>query len=1851
MKSKKFIPIMVLAATVLLAACSTKNQTALTSSNPFVEEISPLQIGRLTPVIIRFTKAPACLPQEALSLSPEQDGSWAMQDEQTAVFTPAVPYKGGIRLTLSANCAKMFGQENSDKNFTMKFFVADPSYSVAFDGLEVNDESTGFVLGGTVTTDIPLSPAQMGKILTVKTGKSLFAKKLPVEWDNDTKSSSHHFTVKNIEQYQKERTVTASWNGKALGLSRAKDSIMHGEKTYLIPSSDLFTVMNVDTSAQDKIVVSFSKPVDTTQEFCSFLKYEKRAGGSDTAVTASIRKNVVTLYNDSNWNDISELNITKQVKSSDGIYLAAQTKVTLSEDWDLPEVRFVTDGNILPSSQGTTLPISTKNLSGVIVQAFKIYDQNIIQFLQVNDLDGNQELYRVGEPVWTKDIDIPWDNSMQNKFISRGIDLSELAKKYPGGMFQIRITFRKNDIKYVCHNGHGDFSNYEMPPVTFNDGYSSGEKSWWDYYDNMSYDEQESFWTYHNDPCHPAFYLERYNSNINIARNILISDVGIMAKATTSGKLYVTAADIRTAAPIAGADITLYSFIGKQLVSAKSDVNGSVVFPLDYDRNSMFVTATYNKQTSYLKLSESTGLSTSNFEIGGEHGKNGVKGFIYGERGVWRPGDTLYLTFALQDLKNTLPANIPVSFEMQDPMGRVTETKTLTSSVNGFYPIETKTTPDAPTGLWQARVKIGGQTWTQSVRVETVVPNRLSVQLKSDKPYLAASNNHFTLSGSWLNGAPTPHYHADVSVIFTDAATNFDGYSEYTFTNLSRSVTASRQTIWEAELGDNSEADINVDLDAGNNLPGMLYAHFTSRIFEPTGMFSTEQTTYKYSPFEEYVGLKLPKGDATRGMLLTDEDHTADVVVLTPDGKPVQDTSLTYSIYKLEWKWWWEKDALTSASYVDDDSYSRIGSGKINVKNGKGSFTFQVKYPEWGRFMFVVSDGKSGHSASKIVYIDWPGWAGRAQEEGTGSASMLTLICDKQNYTAGETASVTFASSEGEHALVTIEKSGEVFKQEWIQTTKGTTVYKLPLTASMAPNIYVHLSLLQPHLQTGNDLPIRLYGVVPIKVDDPSTKITPVIQTPEEYHPNEKATVTVSEASGRPMTYTLAIVDEGLLGLTGFKAPNLRDEFYKKEASEIVNWDIYRYIMNAYSGKLETLISIGGSEDGADDRERNSNRFAPVVKYYGPFTLAAGQKKDTTFTMPQYIGSVRVMVVAGIKGAYGTAEKKVPVKSDLMVLPSLPRTFGTNETVNVPVTVFNGTDKLQHAIVQLSADGAINAMVIHTIDVPANGNNTAEFKINTTTAGKANITVLAKGADIRATNTTAITVQSRGVPVTYQKVFTISPGKEYNASVQTPGEKNSTSTRVELSVLPLINLSTRLSYLITYPHGCIEQITSGGFPQLYIPDIVKLSPAELDEVKRNVMSVIERYPTYQTTSGGFAYWPGNREPSAWGSCYGAHFILEAEKCGYKVPDTIKEPLLSWIANSASTWTDSNNDDYTDVQAYKLYVLAEAGKPDVGAMNRLLNKSDLSDETRLLLASAYAQAGKISTAQTIISKVPDQSSGKSRNTGGSFNSSWRNVALELFAARIMNNGRTVSKYAKIIADGLSSSDWFSTQETAWSLMAILPYYKNQAAGASSFTITALGKTYNGSITNGTTITEIGSGPDTTQKATINNTGSTTLYGVLTATGMSLPGTETKQNLTLNMSVSYKNEAGYIINPTDIKPGDSFSFTVRLDNNSYDKIENVALTIPLPTCWELSNDRVGLSNSSYDDSSNSPYTYQDIRDDAVYTYFNIDSNETNYYTFYATATYTGNYYIPAIHAEAMYDNDIRAVLPGKNVTSLK
>ena len=596
---------------------------------------------------------------------------------------------------------------------------------------------------------------------------------------------------------------------------------------------------------------------------------------------------------------------------------------------------------------------------------------------------------------------------------------------------------------------------------------------------------------------------------------------------------------------------------------------------------------------------------------GGKDIQKGLKGFIYGERGVWRPGDTLHISFMLEDREKRIPDKHPVALEIYNPRGQFYTKMISTQGTNGFYTFAVPTQADDPTGLWNAYVKVGGTAFHKSLRIETIKPNRLKITLALPTILQASSKDVYApLTSSWLTGATASRLKAKVEMSLSKVNTQFKNYGQYLFNNPATDFTTVRADVFNGVLDAEGRAGVNIRLPVATGAPGMLNATLTTRVFEPGGDASIYSQTVPFSPFTSYVGINLnqPKGK----YIETDKDHVFDIVTVNDQGQPVNRSNLEYKIYRIDLSWWWENGEESFGTYINNSSITPVASGNLQTTGGKASFKFRINYPDWGRYLVYVKDRESGHATGGTVYIDWPDWRGRSNKTDPSGIKMLAFSLDKDSYEIGETATAIIPAAAGGRALVSLENGSTVLQQQWLEVSdQGDTKLTFKITPEMAPNVYLHISLLQPHAQTVNDLPIRMYGIAPVFVTNRQTILQPQIKMPEVLRPETDFNVTVSEKSGKPMTYTLAIVDDGLLDLTNFKTPDPWNEFYAREALGIRTWDMYDDVLGASGGRYSSLFSTGG-DASLKPADAKANRFKPVVKFIGPFYLAKGKQQTHT---------------------------------------------------------------------------------------------------------------------------------------------------------------------------------------------------------------------------------------------------------------------------------------------------------------------------------------------------------------------------------------------------------------------------------------------------------------------------------------------------------------------------------------------------------------------------------------------------------------------------------------------------------------
>ena len=1482
-------------------------------------------------------------------------------------------------------------------------------------------------------------------------------------------------------------------------------------------------------------------------------------------------------------------------------------------------------------------------------------------FMQTNSLASANELRRSGRLVYKKTLWLAKDASKDiHHWGDYSIDLAGLIHQEPGAIYRVILSFRQEYSAYPC----GGVENQDMKfaDSSTSDGLtkvsgsvlSEEDEAIWNtpeayyYYNGGTMDWSVYRWTERDNPCHPSYYMD---SDRAAACNVFASNLGMIVKRNSLNKLWIAVSNILDTKPIGKAQVTAYNFQLQPI--GKGETNGEGFVEITPNGVPFIIVAESEKQKAYVRVVDGEEQSVSRFDVGGKDIQKGLKGFIYGERGVWRPGDTLHISFILEDREKRIPDKHPVALEIYNPRGQFYTKMISTQGMNGFYTFDVPTQATDPTGLWNAYIKVGGTTFHKGLRIETIKPNRLKINLALPKVLQATDKDFYApLTSTWLTGATASKLKAKVEMSLSKVNTQFKNYGQYIFNNPATDFTTIKTDIFDGTLDAEGKANVMLKVPTATEAPGMLNATFTTRVFEPGGDASIYTQTIPFSPFTSYVGINLnqPKGK----YIETDKDHVFDIVTVNTQGQLVNSSNLEYKIYRIGWSWWWENSGESFGTYINNSSITPVASGNLQTRGGKASFKFRIDYPSWGRYLVYVKDKESGHATGGTVYVDWPEWRGRSSKTDPSGIKMLAFSLNKDSYEIGETATAIIPAAAGGRALVSIENGSTVLRQEWIEVSNGgDTKYTFKITPEMTPNVYLHISLLQPHAQTVNDLPIRMYGVVPVFVTNSQTVLQPQIQMPEVLRPETNFNVTISEKTGKPMTYTLAIVDDGLLDLTNFKTPDPWNDFYSREALGIRTWDMYDNVLGASAGSYSSLFSTGGDAT-LKPADAKANRFKPVVKFVGPFYLGKGKSQTHTLKLPMYVGSVHAMVVAGQEGAYGNAEKTAFVRTPLMMLSTLPRVLSIQEEITVPVNIFAMENQVKNVTVSLQASGGGVQIVganQQSLKFSQPGDQLVFFTLKTgSKTGKATIHLTANGGGQQTKETIEIEVRNPNPVVTLRNSQWVEAGQSKELSYNLSSSSANNQIKLEVSRIPSVDISRRFDFLYNYQHHCTEQLTSKALPLLFIGQFKTIDKIEAEKIKTNVQEAIRQIYGRQLPNGGFVYWPGNAVADEWISSYAGMFLTLAQEKGYAVHSNVlnkwkrfqRAAAQNWrMPQDASGWQQWQSELQ---QAFRLYTLALAGAPEYGAMNRMKEQAGLSIQAKWRLAATYALTGKMKPAEELVYNAETTVSPYS-SMNQIYGSSDRDEAMILETLILMNRERDALQQAKVVSKNLSQEEWFSTQSTAFALMA-MGRLAEKLSGTLDFVWTWNDK-QQPAVKSAKAVfeKEIATTPKSGMIAVKNQGKGALSVDLITRTQL-LNDTLPAISDNLRMDIRYANLNGTPISINDIIQGTDFMAITSISNISgTSDYTNLALTHIIPSGWEIYNERMVApeTESVAADGSGksvSKYNYLDIRDDRVLTYFNLRRGETKVFTVRLQATYAGNFILPAVQCEAMYDVNVQA-----------
>ncbi|MBG6132795.1 uncharacterized protein YfaS (alpha-2-macroglobulin family) [Aquimarina sp. EL_43] len=1769
------------------------------------------------------------LPKDILTVSPKVKGKIIAVNNRTISFQPEEGFDEDTAYTFTLDLEELVKdfEDDLDEEFVFTVKTLKQQFSIITDNLQSYSKDWQYI-DGTITSSDQMKFDVAKQLITA----SQKGKKVAVKFSESIdKSRQFSFRIDSIQRFEEDSEVTIKWSGKSFDIDT------EGEDVLSIPGKNNFSIISVSVANVDNqyVEINFSDPLKKNQNFNGLVTI---SGAKNLKYT--VHGNVLKVYPKQELKGTLEVTVFEGIKSTDNYKLKNTYTEKVSFQQPNPEIRLLQSGVILPTSDNLKFNFEAINLRAVEVQVVKVFENNVLQFLQNNNLNGSGDLRSVARPIAKKLINLQENPSLNlSKWNAFAIDLKKLITPDPGAIYRVELNYRKAYSLYKCDGAATD----DTPIDELTDNYDEEEESsFWDssqyYYDDY-YDYN---WEERENPCSTSYFRDK-----KISANVLASNLGVVVKKGLNNAYMVTVNDIITTSPVSNAKVTFYNYQQQEMGVATTDAEGITGF--DADRPAYFAIAQSGKQQTYVKLNDGNALSVSKFDVSGVRLQKGIKGYIYGERGVWRPGDTLFLSFMLNDNANKLPKGHPVKFELRDPYGKVTYQETKTNGINNFYKFVVHTSDEAPTGNWQAKVNVGGANFSKTLKIETIKPNRLKIKTTFDDEVLGVNKNiQGNLEVLWLHGAIAKNLKTDINVRFNPKTTSFKTFPGYVFDDPTRRFGTEEQEVFQGQISNEGKASFNLRPKLENKAAGMLKASFITKVYENGGDFSTDVISKEFSPYSTYIGVNVPKGDKARGMLLTDTKHNFEVVSVDDKGNPKSAKDLEVFIYKVDWRWWWDTSEDNLSSYNRGSYHNEVFKTKVTTNsNGKANFNFELKYPEWGRYLVRVVDPNGGHATGKIMYIDWPGWAGKSRKNDPSAATMLLFSTDKNTYNVGEKAIVTFPSSEGGRALVTVENGTEVLSSQWVTPQKGETKFELPIEELYTPNVYIHITLLQPHADTANDLPIRLYGIVPISVEDPNTKVQPKLTMPDVLRPEETITLKVGENNGKPMTYSIAIVDEGLLDLTRFKTPNPWNSFYAREALGVKTWDVYDDVIGAYGGSINQVFSIGGDAEAGGSKSKKANRFKPMVVFEGPFELKKGETRAHKIKIPKYVGSVRTMIVASDaeKAAYGSVDKTTPVRKPLMVLTSIPRKITPGEKVTIPVTVFAMENKVKNVTVTLKPNKGFTVIgeAQQKLSFPQPDEKMAYFDIEVLEgASLTDIEVVASGGGEKASYKVPINIVNPNPMTTEVTSIVLEPNSEQEVDFAAFGIDGSNSATIEFSSLPPMNFESRLSYLIRYPHGCVEQTTSAAFPQLYLGDVFNLSSDKKQKIQKNIEAAMYRLKRFIQPNGGMSYWPGYSNPNDWGTTYAGHFLLEANKQGYVLPIGFKSNWINYQQQQAKRWRSGNNDL---AQAYRLYTLALAGSPDLSSMNRLRETSGLSNDAKLRLAAAYGLITQTKAANQLLNSanIDFQPRNNSHYTYGSTN---RNRAMALETLVALDQKTKAQKVAVDLAKELSSKNWMSTQTTSYALMAMAKYAAY--VGGKGVNINYI---LNGKSTNANTDKTLATSGELSilkdNKLILKNNKDNTIFVQIATSGILPVGQEKVIQSKFKAIVDYKTKDGNIINPILLTQGTDFVAEVTITNTTGSKVKDIALTEIFPSGWEIVNTRF----TDFGSFKANAVTHTDIRDDRVNFYFDLKPNESKTMTILLNASYLGKYYLPGIQCEAMYDNSYLVRSKGKWVEVVK
>lgn len=1344
---------------------------------------------------------------------------------------------------------------------------------------------------------------------------------------------------------------------------------------------------------------------------------------------------------------------------------------------------------------------------------------------------------------------------------------------------------------------------------------------------------------------------------LNANKLISVSDIGLMTKFSNDGnEMLVFANSILTTEPLSEVEISLISTNNQTITTLKTDGDGIAKFENIKEKSPNFkvamITAKTEDDFNYILLDD-TKIETSRFDVNGlRTNATGFQAFIYGDRDIYRPGETIHFNTVLRNRKWEAAKEIPLKIRILMPNGKELKSFLKNTSAQGAVEINHVIDRAAVTGTYQIEVLNGNDVLiaSKSISIEEFMPDRIKVDVRAKDTYRSGETIKIAAEALNLFGPPASNrnYEMDFSLNRKEFAAK--GYERYSF--MINNDTKFNNELRQGTTDENGMANQDFQIPASYEDMGVLEGKVYVTVFDEMGRpvnrlkrfdVFTQNTFYGIKIKDYYVGTHVPM--------------TVDLVALGTDGKP-KDTRAEVEIYRIDYQTVVEKsgDVL---KYSSKRLERLVQIKSVAFSGGKSSIKFIPQLSGEYEVRIKRAEGKS--YASNNFYAYGYGYTSNSSFEVSNEGEVL-MEFDKEKYEVGDDAKILMKAPFAGKILVTVEKN-RVLKHFYVETDKKSAEIDLDITEDMLPNAYITATLIRK--MDGTDMPLTVaHGFAPIKVEKPSNLIPVEIVAVEKSRSKTKQKVKIKAKANTEVT--IAVVDEGILQLKNFKTPDIYNYFYQKQALEVSSHDLYHLLFPELS--ISSSSSVGG--DGYDLEKRinplSNGRNKLVAIWSGVIDTGFDGDAEFEFEIPQFSGDLRIMAVAYKDNAFGSASKNMKVADPIVISTGVPRFMSPMDEVVVPVTITNTTKNDTKVTTSLGLTGGISLLSNNNqqLSLPAEKEIRTYFTIKAPAViGTASMTVNVNGMKEKFTETIDLTVRPSTSLLKMATSGEVLAGQTASVSFLNDYMPGTASGNLLVSKSPMVQFAKELDYLLGYPHGCVEQTVSKAFPQIYFAEFSK----SLSSIKTrksggrdldpqfNVQEAIRKLESMQLFNGGMSYWQGGTTESWWGTAFATHFLIEAQKADYEVNEGTIKNALDYLTNKTASneltedeyyWQESGGWGAKKIakreMIYSLYVLALAESPNRAVMNYYkANQNLLTTDERYLLAASFNLANDEGSYKALLPNGYTMENTQ-KQTGGNFASPIRNFAIALNSLIETDpQNLQIPKMARQLSQAVKSNKYLSTQEAVFSFLALGKLAKK--ANQSNIT---------GSLSADNKILASFDGADLkldkniiNKNVSISAKGKGALYYFAQQEGLSATGKYIEEDQQIKVRRTFLTRSGQPING-NFKQNQLVVVKISLVSTDGLPIENVVVTDMLPAGFEIENPRLNEARDMPWIQNISTPEHFDIRDDRINFYTTANAQEKNFY-YLVRVISKGKFSLGPVSADAMYDGEKRSYSGGGSV----